>query len=393
MQAAYSLFFSGALALPIFCGFLLADPAPGVDPNEVQFIKRITEYWKDGHIEDAKEQLKAYLSNYPSSPYVNEVRTLLGDVYLQEGSYEEAFAYFEKIALPPQVDGREALFLRRITEYWKEGHIEDAKKQLKVYLLNYPASPYLNEVLAMLGDLCLQEGSLEDAVGYYEKITSPRCEQLTAMHRIEAYYHLGKFDTLIQWVQEHPSQATEQERMHLLVGDAHYRKVLKEENPASIQLHAKEALSRFAKIKDLDKNWRFVIAYLTARIGENGKAADLYLALAEEFPEKREEFLFQTAFLLNKDQPNKAIALLHEVADKASPLQKEAAFNELCLLYREKQYPEFLEREKALSSFVDEAHAMQFCFYKGSSHFYLEHYEEAAQYFAQIHPISFPFER
>jgi TolA-binding protein len=380
MQAACTVLFSGAFAFQTFCGLLLAE-LPQPDPGEALFIQRIAEYWKEGHVEDAKEQLRKYLSDYPASPYLNEIRKMLGDTHLQEGSLEQALAYFEKITAPPRIEAKEALFLRRITEYWKEGHYEDAKKQLKAYLSSYPSSTYLSEILAMLGDLYLHEGSLKEAIDCYEKISSDRCEHLTAVNRAEALYHLKRYDDLLLWESIHPYLIGNNERIHLLLADTHYRKVLQEINPDNVQQHATAALGHFSQINQLDKGWKLIVAYLTALQGEKTAAAELYLSLANEWPEKKEDCLYHAASLLNVKEPKKAISLLQELGKTPTKYQKEAAFNELCLLYREKRYGDFIEREKSIGHLVDPRFSSYLTFYKATSSFHLEKFEEAANQF------------
>ncbi len=382
MQVACAVLFSGAFAFQAFCSVLLADITQP-DPGEVVFLQRITEYWKDGHIEDAKDQLRKYLSDYPSSPYLNEIRKMLGDVHLQEGSLEQALPYFEKITLHPRVEAKEALFLRRITEYWKEGHLEDAKNQLKAYLSSYPSSNYLSEILAMLGDLYLHEGALKEALACYEKITSDRCEHLTAVHRAETLYQLGRYDDLLLWASIHPYLIGSNQRIHLLLADTHYRKALQELNPDKVQQHASTALEHFSQNKELDKQWKLIVAYLTALKGEKISAAELYLSLSNEWPEKRDECVYHAASLLNVHDPKKAISLLQELGNRSTAFQKEAAFNELCLLYREKRYADFIERENLLAHLVDANFSLHLLFYKASSYFHLEKFDGAAGYFKQ----------
>ncbi|MBS3905220.1 MAG: tetratricopeptide repeat protein [Simkania sp.] len=293
-------------------------------------------------------------------------------------------------------DTREALFLRRITEYWKEGHYDDAKKQLLGYLTQYPSSAYVNEIYAMLGDLYLHEESVEEALHSYEKITSPQCVQMTTPHRVECLYQLGRYSALVHWIQDHPIenlslQTSQKDRVHLIVADAYYHLTQSEERPETVQADAKAALEYFSRISQLDKEWQLVIAYLYALSGESQIAAEHYLALCKKFPERKTEFLFQAAFLLNTQQPAQAITLMREVAETTSPLQQEAAFNELSLLFREKRYEEFLAREQTLHSLLENSPQEPLSFYLGSAHFYLGHFDEASIHlrtFVSMHPSS-----
>jgi tetratricopeptide (TPR) repeat protein len=290
----------------------------------------------------------------------------------------------------PKVGVKEALHLRKITEYWKEGHFEDAKQQLESYLAAYSESPYLNEVFAMLGDLYLQEGKLEEALDCYKKIESNECQSLTALHRAEVLYQLGRYEELIAWGEEKSDVLSMHERIHLLLGDCHYRAVLKDPSSAEAQNAAKAALSEFAKLKNLDKEWQLVVAYLNALSGRKLKAADLYLSLANEFPNRRDELHLQAAFLLEKEDPSKAISLLHEIALHPGALQKNAAFNELVLLFREKQYAEFLKVKEGASLLLDQD-LSALIYYTGIAHFELGNYEAAAEFlekFADATPNS-----
>jgi tetratricopeptide (TPR) repeat protein len=283
----------------------------------------------------------------------------------------------------PKVGVKEALLLKKITEYWKEGHFEDAKAQLKTYLTTYPTSPYLNEVYAMLGDLYLQEGKVDLALDCYQKIQSSECQELTALHRAEALYQLGRYDELTQWAEAKKDLLYSQERTHLLLADSYYRKALKESDPTTVQANARKAIDEFQLVKNLDKEWNLVVAYLHALCGEKTKAADLYLSLANDFADKKDHLYLQAAFLLESTDVNKALSLLHEVASQPGSLQKDATFNELVLLFREKRYAEYLQRQKDTASIIDQSQPT-FFYYTGIALFEQGNFEEASQYLHQF---------
>ena len=55
-----------------------------------------------------------------------------------------------------EFSAQEAILLKRITEYWKEGDIEVAKSQITSYLSKFPTSIASDSLYAMLGDIFLK---------------------------------------------------------------------------------------------------------------------------------------------------------------------------------------------------------------------------------------------
>ncbi len=284
---------------------------------------------------------------------------------------------------PTSSSHQEVLFLKRITSYWQEGNYEDAKEQLNHYLLEYPSSRYLSEVHAMLGDLDFREGAFEKALAHFDKISSLQCAQLSIPHKIACLHELGRYEELISSLEMHPIEqiplsSSEKEKLHTLVAYAHYRLSHDQKQATDRKMHAQKGLNELATLSSLTDDLRLIQAHLFEYAENTQKAIELYLELLPHFPEQQGELLFRAGILIQRENPSKAISLFQASTEIASSLQKEAAFSELALLFKERRYEDFIQREKELSPLLEKKNSSLVTFYLGSSHFYLDHFVDAA---------------
>jgi tetratricopeptide (TPR) repeat protein len=182
----------------------------------------------------------------------------------------------------PKISMKEALCLKKIAEYWQEGNIADARSQLEIYVKTYPTSSYAEEAYAMLGDLYFQEQKWDLALLHYQRIEAPEYQNLTALHRAEALYQLGQYDTLIELVDRNPELFSSEARIHLLLADVYYKQFLEAKDPEMKQALAKKTLTEFQQIENPDNLWSSIGAYLHSAYGEKQDAATLYLTLLEQ---------------------------------------------------------------------------------------------------------------
>lgn len=283
----------------------------------------------------------------------------------------------------PPLDAKEALRLRRITEYWKEENYQDAKGQILSYLSEYPSSAYQSELYAMLGDLYFLEEQPQEALACYEKINSSSCFEITIVSRLHCLLNLGRYQELLSWA-ENPAlvidslQEEKKERLYLLLAESAYKLTFTEENEENRRAFASRSLEYYARVQN--PLYRLSIGFasteLLTLLDDKEKAAELYLQLAKEVPERADELLFQAASLLVDQNPAQASSLFAEVALLESPLQQSACYNQLMLLFRQKAYSEFLEAAKQLSVATEKQHILQFC--QGISLQELGQFQEAA---------------
>jgi tetratricopeptide (TPR) repeat protein len=81
---------------------IAASPAYSIEDKEEAFlVRRISEFWKDQDYPVVKEQIISFLEKYPKSKINDHLRGILGDLYLQENAYEDAFALYSQIQSTP----------------------------------------------------------------------------------------------------------------------------------------------------------------------------------------------------------------------------------------------------------------------------------------------------
>lgn len=91
-------------------------------------------------------------------------------------------------------ESEEALFARRIAEFWKDNDTALTKSQIEQFFQLYPSSPYQETLLILLGDIYRQEKNYGRALSYYNQLYTPVEKEKAARARLECLYHLGLID-------------------------------------------------------------------------------------------------------------------------------------------------------------------------------------------------------
>lgn len=72
--------------------------------EEAFLVRRIAEFWKDQDYKVVKRQVIEFLESFPKSRINDHLRGILGDIYLQEISYEKALEVYAQIKSNPIVE-------------------------------------------------------------------------------------------------------------------------------------------------------------------------------------------------------------------------------------------------------------------------------------------------
>lgn len=288
-------------------------------------------------------------------------------------------AFLSISADSPALDKKEALSLRKITEYWREGNFQNAKTQILDYITAYPDSSYLNELYAMLGDLYFQEKSYADAIATYDKITSPTCKEFTAMRRAESLFLLGKYDDVVRYSETTSASKEDQEnRFALIKAEALYRLAIQAELGEKQKKAANEALEAYSLVTDDSTHHvALAIAHLHALSGDNARALAAYLDLAEKMPEKQEELYFRAASQLVETNPQQAMELFQKVIAREGEFLPHAAFNRLTILYKQKNYSQFVAEYDQHSAILKDEQAASLHFCRCIALFHLDRFAES----------------
>lgn len=104
---------------------------------------------------------------------------------------------------------KEALFIRRIVDFWRDGEWQLARMQIFEFFKDYPDSHYFENFQAMLGDIYFSEKNYSKAIEAYSVIKRPDLQKATRFHYADALYRREDYSRLIALLapvldQEHP---------------------------------------------------------------------------------------------------------------------------------------------------------------------------------------------
>lgn len=284
----------------------------------------------------------------------------------------------------PTATPQEALMLRRITEYWKDGDYSSAKVQILYFLEKNPDTTLRDHLNAMLGDLYFQEKNFRQALATYDLIGDRVIREKTFFNHLQASFETRDYLSVIEKGENFlkMAKAGENERqlkVRYLLAEACFRQALKCKDMGEKVLYLKMAKPHYKILTQTKYSDRvlFPLAEIHRLLREDARAASLYLNLAEKYPEHRERFLFQAGILQIKEDKNAAIKTFNNVYEMGGKRSKLAAFNQLILIYQNEKYEEFLSFYQKVSGLMPEQKLPLLQFYEGRCHYFLGDYQQA----------------
>ena len=97
-----------------------------------------------------------------------------------------------------QVTEEEALFLRRITEFYEEKEFPIVFQQGEEFLNRYPKSEYSDELRVLLGDLSVEMEKYSAALNFYTSIADPEKRESVFFNTLDCYYHRKDYEKIVQ---------------------------------------------------------------------------------------------------------------------------------------------------------------------------------------------------
>ncbi|MFI5333639.1 MAG: tetratricopeptide repeat protein [Chlamydiales bacterium] len=273
----------------------------------------------------------------------------------------------------------EAMQLRRIAEYWKEGDYSAAKNQILELLKRYPDSSAKEQLYAMLGDLYFFESSYKDAIEAYTRIQDKELKQKTSLNALRALFATNRFSDLIEMAKTRLEESDEILDVHYLLAESLWREGLQTkdaEKKLSYFQQAKQEYQPLLKTKFRDATL-FPLASVCRDLKEYAEAASLFALLIEKHPDKKEELLFQVASLKahdDKEEACKVFASIYPLNGKRAPA---AAFNHLALLFQAGKYSEFITAEREARKHIASDQLPLINLYLGKSCYTLKEYTKA----------------
>jgi len=276
----------------------------------------------------------------------------------------------------------EALFLRRIADFWQEGEYGIAKSQMEAFLSSFPESRFSDPLRICLGDILLREKNFSAALASYADL-SPEFEAKAFLNRMQCLYNLEWYSTLADVCERHLKNDLDPDTKHkttFYLAIALYHQCLNaSKEPEMLLKLAKRAEPHFETLleSDLSLEVSQAFAHLCCILKEYRKAVNIYHDLAAKEPLVEDEMNFQAALIQAEYDKDLAIQSFEQIEKKGQVRAKEAAYNRLILSFEAGRHDEIANgKEGILASLSDERNGMG-RFFIGRSLLALKKYSEA----------------
>lgn len=286
----------------------------------------------------------------------------------------------------------DALFLRRIVEFYQEGEKEIVIKEIDGFLDQYPKSSLSDSLCLLAGDLYIKENEFAKAIDYFNKIEKDKDKQRSFYNQLQCLYHLGKYEKILDNARTYLKNnlaIDQKDRINItyLLSLAYHEKIKESlEDQKLVEKLAADAIGYYQTLIDTEYSSAIkeCLAYSYNILKKYKDGANLYLELAKLDSINREKYLLQAAKLQSKYDPEVAITTYGQVCyldgDKAST----AAFNRLVLLFDNGKYSDIILLKDQLFSLIPEDKKSLFYFFLGRSHFAVEDYKRAKLQFNEF---------
>lgn len=280
----------------------------------------------------------------------------------------------------------EALFLRRIADFWQEGEFQIAKGQIEEFLSLYPESPFSNVLCAALGDLYLREKNYSSAMNYYVRVSAPELFDRVFLNRMQCLFHMQWHATLADECETYLDREnlSEEQRInasYFLALSLYQQCLNAAKDPEALAKLAERATPCFHLLlqSSLSSEIGPAYAHLSCLLKDYSNAAQVYLNLASEDPESREEMLFQAALIQSEYDKGLAIQTFSEIASMNQTRAKEAAYNKLVLSFDAGLHDQIVSAKDDLLKGIPEEKEPLARLFLGRSFLALKKYPEATQ--------------
>ena len=278
----------------------------------------------------------------------------------------------------------EAFLIRRIAEFWKDGDYQIVREQIYDFIKKYPSSTMKDYLHGILGDLHLQQNDYNQALALYSSIKDPAIVEKIILNKLQCYYEVEDYENIFKEGQNYISNTsyefTSRKNEFLFVlAEGYFRHgITVSDEQKKIDLVCKAApfyeqltSTEYAEISS------FALAEIYRLSKQNSKAIEMYLSLAEKYPAKKENVLFNAALLEANIDKNSAIELFDKVVAMNGSKAGEASFNRLVLYFQTECYENVVNEHRLVYSHVPESQMPIYNFVVGKSFFNVKDFESA----------------
>lgn len=281
---------------------------------------------------------------------------------------------------------QEALFVRRIADFWQEGEYQIVKNQIEEFLKEYPNSSFSQMLHETLGDLYVREKNMKGALLQYSRITDPQIIDRVFLNRMQCLFELQWYATLADeceaYLQKENLNAEAKLQATYFLAIALYQQCLNTQDDSTelsrLALRA-QPYFQFLLKSDLSQDAAHAFVHLCCILKDFVSASQIYLHLAEQDHEHREEMLFQAALLQAEFDKTLAMKTFHEVASLQGNRAHDALYNQLVLSYDAGKYEEVLSHKDELMAQIPLEQQSSARLFFGRSYLQMKQYPEALQ--------------
>ena len=280
-------------------------------------------------------------------------------------------------AVPVPKSEDEALFVRRIVEFYRDNETSLVQTQIKQFLEEYPRSEFTESFLVLLGDMNYCEKNFAEAYEAYKQIKDDELHQKISSKELESLYRIKNWPLLEQTARrsmpengQAPKNMEQEMVVFYLAESLYHQKNYVEAQPLYEML-------LFSPCKD---NASLALADIYVSQGNPKRAVELYLNLAKSSQPLRERFFFQAAVLQKTYNPKQSIETFAKVYGLRGKLAPEATLNHAILLYEDKQFKELIRSKDFYLKKVPRENVALIQFIVGRSYFSENQFEDTITY-------------
>jgi len=280
----------------------------------------------------------------------------------------------------------EALFVRRIVEFWRDEEYQLVKSQISTFFEEYPDSSYREKLLLMLGDTYFHNNNYNEALSTYNEIHTQDLRDKTLINRLHSLYSLKDFPKLIEELSPffHDNDSTindsSQKQLFLFYyAEGLFRQALEDDNEQKKNATYNNVEPLYKKLlsTSYDDNARQALAEIYRFIGKHESSAQLFMELAESHPKNREELLFNAATMQTFFDKNLSYSTFSRVLEIDGDNAGKAAFNCLVLLFEIGHFQDMIQSYQNTLAKAMEENPVFVHYLIGRSYFALHEYESS----------------
>ncbi|NGX27963.1 MAG: Outer membrane protein assembly factor BamD [Candidatus Anoxychlamydiales bacterium] len=288
-------------------------------------------------------------------------------------------AYPEEGSLLNPTNQEEALFLRRIAEFWQDGEMGIAKYQIENYINDNPKSALVDSLHALLGNIFMNEKNYSKAISAYDNIKKEDVKDKIAINLLACMHNLKWYSRLIDECDNYFEKVDGElkQKIAYLKAISLYNKSLSSSEDDEILQLTEKAKEQFENLLEskYENQAKEYLSQIHKNLNDYDQASKYYLDLAMLDPSKKDDHLFQAALLQAHFNKDEALNTFNRITDNLSTKSPDAAYNKLLLLFEMKRFLDIVEQKDKLLTLIAKDRKPLANFFIARAHFHLKDYE------------------